>query len=76
MKKSFFQVLTEAINYFAENGYKSEKALDIWVKKLRQAAYDSLIPEKTLIKELDKSLGQAYRRLVTQGGLEKTRGDR
>lgn len=72
MKKSFYQVLTEAINYFAENGFKSEKALDIWVKKLRQAAYDSLIPEKTLVKELERSLGQVYRRLVTQNGLLKT----
>ena len=72
MKKSFLQVLTEAINFFAENGFKSEKVLDFWVKKLRQAAYDSLIPEKTLVKELERSLGQVYRRLVTQGGLLKT----
>lgn len=72
MKKSFLQVLTEAINFFAENGFKSEKMLDFWVKKLRKAAYDSLIPEKTLLKTLEKSLGQAYRRLVTQGGLLKT----
>lgn len=72
MKKSFFQVLTDAVNFFAENGYKSEKVLDIWVKRLRQAAYDSLIPEKTLIKTLEKSLGQVYRRMVTQGGLVKS----
>ena len=71
MKKSFYQVLTEAISFFAENGYKSEKALDIWVKRLRQAAYDSLIPEKTLVKELEKSLGQAYRRMLMQGVLGK-----
>lgn len=75
MKRSFYQVLTDAINYFAENGFKSEKALDIWVKKLRQAAYDSLIPEKTLVKELERSLGQVYRRLVLQGGLLKANKD-
>ena len=72
MKKSFLQVLTEAINFFAENGYRSEKMLDFWVKKLRQAAQDSLIPEKTLLKTLEKSLGQTYKRMVTQGGLLKS----
>ena len=69
MKRTFYKTLTEAINYFAENGFKSEKMLDFWVKKLRKSAYDSLIPEKTLVKELERSLGQAYRRQVVKGGL-------
>lgn len=69
MKKSFYQVLTEAVKYFAENGFRSEKMLDLWVKRLKQAAYDSLIPEKTLVKELERSMGQAYRRLLTDGKL-------
>ena len=43
--------------------------LDLWVKRLKQAAYDSLIPEKTLVKELERSMGQAYRRLLTDGKL-------
>lgn len=72
MKKSFYQVLTDAVNYFIENGFKSEKMLDFWVKKLSDSAYESLIPEKTLMKELERSLGQVYRRLVTKGGVLKT----
>ena len=36
--RSFFDLLTEAINYFAEHGYTNRAELEAWVRRLRQAA--------------------------------------
>ena len=70
-KQSFFEVLTEAINYFANNGYGSQKALDDWVKKLSESAVGSFKSQLETEKEIKQALKSAYSRLVTQGGLVK-----
>lgn len=39
---TFTEVLTDAINHFAEHGYTSQKELEQWVKRLKKAADDTL----------------------------------
>lgn len=68
-KKSFFDVLTEAVNYFAENGYTSQKALDYWVSKIRVAALLSLRTPEQTEKDIRKAFGGVYTRLVTNKGV-------
>ena len=66
---TFFELLTEAINEFMEHGFDSESRLTYWIKKLKEAAAKSLIPEHEVQKHMEKALGAAYTRLVTNGGL-------
>jgi hypothetical protein len=66
---TFYEVVTAAIADFMRYGFDSQKRLDFWIEKLREAAVKSLITEKEMQKEIERSLGQAYSRLVTKGGL-------
>lgn len=50
-------------------GFDNQKRLDFWIEKLREAAVKSLITEKEMQKEIERSLSQVYSRLVTKGGL-------
>jgi len=68
--KSFHEVLTDAVNYYCENGWDSEKSLNAWCGKLRIAA-----ERKTNDKDLARAhLTQIYRRLVVDGGVNKEIG--
>lgn len=66
---TFFEVLTEAINYFMEYGFNSEKSLEEWMQKIKIAAIQSMIPEYQVEQEMVKSMTAAYNRLVVKGGL-------
>lgn len=66
---TFYEVLTAAINDFMLHGFDNPKRLETWVEKLRNAAVKSLITEKQMQKEVERSLNTAFRRLVTKGGL-------
>ena len=65
--KSFYEVLTEAINDLAENGYDSEIRLEGWMQKLRQAAEQDMPSAKEMQKRIDLSLRAIYRRNVENG---------
>lgn len=66
---TFFEVLTAAINDIIEYGFDSKARIDGWLKKIRAAAEESLIPETQMQKELEKALNGAFSRLVIHGGL-------
>lgn len=62
--KSLYQVLTDAVNYYVENGWDSEKSLLGWCNKLRIAASREA-PNKDIAR---KNLTAIYSRLVLHGG--------
>ena len=67
--KTFFEVITEAINDMIDHGFDSQKRVKEWVKKIKEAAKRDMISDSKINKELERSLNQAYSRLVTKGGL-------
>jgi len=64
MKHSFYSVLSDAVNEFRAQGFKSDAQLEEWVKKIRQAAADSLVPEKVMEQTLRDTFGSVYERLI------------
>lgn len=62
--KSFYQQLTEAVNYYVDNGWDSQDSLIDWSRKLRVAASRQM-PDDDVAK---KHLTSVYRRLVIDGG--------
>lgn len=62
--KSLYQVLTDAVNYYVDNGWDSESSLLEWSRKLRVAASREA-PNDNVAK---KHLTAIYRRLVIDGG--------
>lgn len=71
MSKSFFQVLTEAINHFIENGYRSQTELNTWVKRLKEAIIKQLGSPLAAERAVNEALKSVYRRQVIQHGLLK-----
>lgn len=70
-KRTFFKLLTEAIDYFATHGYTSQAALERWVKTLREAADGYLPSTADLDSEIRKALKGSHSRLVTKGGVSR-----
>lgn len=68
---TFYEVLTAAINDIIEHGFDSEKRIEEWSKKLRNAALRSMLPESDIQRNLEKAMKDVYDRLVTKGGLLK-----
>lgn len=68
---TFYEVLTAAINDIIEHGFDTEKRVEDWVKKLKDAAIKSLVPEHRVKQEMEKALNDVYARLVTNGGIVK-----
>jgi hypothetical protein len=68
-RRSFYDVVTEAINDFTEHGYDTQARLDRWMAEIRRAAEAEAIPDDVLDKMLRRTLKGAYERLVTDGGI-------
>ncbi|WP_237929967.1 hypothetical protein [Buttiauxella sp. S19-1] len=62
--KSLYEVLTDAVNYYVNNGWDSEKSLLSWTQKLRVAASRES-PSSDVTR---KHLTSIYSRLVIDGG--------
>ncbi|QBY43984.1 hypothetical protein QE197_10955 [Arsenophonus nasoniae] len=67
--KTFYQVVTEAINYYLKYGWKSKNKLIEWNKKLKIAATKRFPKEDDVINNLKK----IYKRLVIDGGALKNK---
>ncbi|VFS51427.1 Uncharacterised protein [Budvicia aquatica] len=65
--KTFFETLTEAVNYYIDNGWDSEKALLSWSNKLRIASHRETADAATTRNHLTA----IYKRLVIDGGALK-----
>lgn len=70
-KRSFFQLVSDAVNDMAEHGFDSQARLDQWIKRLAIAARSSLIPEAVMRRTLRDALQMTFRRLVEGTGLGK-----
>jgi len=66
---TFYEVLTQAVNYYITYGFENEARLKYWLDELKNAAVKSLITPEKLQKELERSLKGAFDRLVTKGEL-------
>lgn len=68
---SFFEVITEAINDIVEHGFDTQKRVDDWMMKIKQAALDSLIPQQRMEEAIAAAMQNIYKRQVINGGLLK-----
>lgn len=74
-RKTFFQLLTEAIDYFAQRGYTSQADLNRWVKLLKEAIDRQLGSPKRTEEAIRRSLKMVYaRQLVGHGVLKQNKG--
>lgn len=62
--RTLYEVLTDAVNYYVNRGWDSEKSLLEWCRKLRVAAQRET-PDDTVAR---KHLTAIYSRLVIDGG--------
>jgi len=70
-RRSFQQLLSDAVADLAEHGYDSQARLDNWLKRLREAAWRSLIPEESMRRTLRDALHREFLRLVEGPGLAR-----
>ncbi len=68
---TFYEVLTEAVADIVEHGFDSQKRIDGWLVKIRQAAIGSLIPQHKLELMVRKNFVDIYQRMVVKGGILK-----
>lgn len=66
---SFYEVLTAAINDFAEFGYDDAERLAYWNQELRRAAIRSMTAPHVLEATLRETLKGVYRSKVERGGI-------
>jgi len=71
VRNRFYRVLSEAIADFTEHGFDSQERLDRWVRELKQAAVESLVPESVLTKALNEALGREFRRATDPRTLQR-----
>ena len=57
----FYRLLSAAIDDFLEYGFDSQERLEAWLRELRIAARNALVPEYVLERELRASLTRAFK---------------
>jgi hypothetical protein len=67
LRRSFYDVLTLAINDVAEHGFDSEGRVAFWTEELRKAAESALQTPAQAEEMLRAGLATVYRRLVDRG---------
>ena len=67
--KSFYEVLTAAISDIIENGYDSEERVAAWMRRLKEAATRTLVPERVLDTTLKDMMRAIYRQKIERGGI-------
>lgn len=71
-RNRFYEVLSAAIADMTEHGFDSQERIDRWMRELRSAAAESLVPESVLERNLRDVLERTYRRTLSSGRLAKT----
>jgi hypothetical protein len=61
-RAAFYTTISAAVNDFIEHGFDSQERLESWIRKLREAAHTTLVPESVLIRTLAKSLEDVFQR--------------
>lgn len=67
-KPTFPEVVTAAVADLTQHGYDSQKRIDDWIARLREAANATLLPEAQLADVLREKLAGIYRRMIDGGG--------
>jgi hypothetical protein len=70
--QTFYQVVSEAIRDFEENGFDSIERLQYWIDRIRKSAAETLTPESVLNNELQRAIGGIYKRMVDDGQMLKS----
>lgn len=65
--ESYFDVLTLAINEFAEHGYDSAERAAYWTRRLKDAAEVSMASTAQMEQMLRDALASVYRRMIDKG---------
>lgn len=68
-RNHFHQTLTDAINDIIVAGYNSIERVESWLKKIREAAVESLTPPSVLQDALAATLRAIYRSKVERGSI-------
>ena len=70
-RKSFYSVLSEAIEDVSTSGFDTQKRILDWMKALEEAAEATLTSRRTMERMLRDALKAIYKRLVEKGGVLK-----
>jgi hypothetical protein len=70
-RKSFYEIVTEAVSDMSKYGYDRQSRLENWVEKLRKAATEEFVSDIELEQTLRKVLGATYHKFVTKQGIKK-----
>jgi len=65
----FYRTIQEAIADITEHGFDSQRRIDDWMERIRQAATATLTPLAEMEKSLRDALGSIYKRLIERGGI-------
>jgi hypothetical protein len=68
---TYYDILTNAINDIAENGYDSPERVAYWVQQLKKAAERTMASDAQMQAMLREALAQIYRRMVERGEIAK-----
>lgn len=66
---TFQEILTEAVRDIVDHGFDSMERVEVWLRRLRQAAETEATPVHEMEEQLRAHLGAAYRRQVERGAL-------
>lgn len=69
--KSFYQVLTDAIDDIVTKGFDSAERINYWQEELKRAAEATMMPPHQMDEILQRSMREIYRRMVENHGILK-----
>lgn len=65
-RRTFRQILADAVRELAETGYSSPEAIEAWTQRLRNAAEAELGPDSYVDQQVREALGSVFRKWVDQ----------
>lgn len=71
MARSFYDVLTAAVNDIETNGFDSAERVAYWSEELRRAADSSMAGPEAMEDMLREAMAAIYRRMIERGGIVK-----
>ena len=66
---TFYETVTAAVADILEHGFDTQERIDGWIRRIRDSARASMVPERTLERTLRATLGGLYAKLIDKGGI-------